>query len=265
MAIKCDLGRKHRKRFLSGDWASPPAEVLSEQLHKAAVATMLDLEDASPAIGTATSAETAATKVLTKNPNDEKPNTAVLNGAAAAVLGGVQELQANDTDHDVIRAMESPDDESIQVSPFPGDLVAASEPLLLLRKGMLVQVQKVHPEGNWLFGFVVLAPKAPPPRRGTLRRSMTKWNSLTLVQPAPSSAETVEVEEGRVQEGAKKEYFGDDPNLGGTSSGWFPAAFARAPNPIQLEALQAMLGGGQQASDALATPCTWSEDPDPTR
>ena len=76
----------------------------------------------------------------------------------------------------------------------------------------------------------------------------------------------------RRQESAEDELDDEDiDDSGGISSGWFPEIFTRAPSPLEMASMQAMMLGtagqnaGKGAIDILAPPQTWKskDKPDP--
>jgi len=116
------------------------------------------------------------------------------------------------------------------VPKFPHELSSRKEPLLLLKEGQLVQVQKKRDDG-WWYGFVA---------------------------SIPTSANSRHRDDGDDDEEE------DEVKLKDSVSGWFPAVFTGNPSVKQLVRFQEALGGGKAAVDALAPPPTWSNDVDPT-
>lgn len=176
-------------------------------------------------------------------------------------------------------------DADASLPAFPRDLFAADEPVLLVRRGQLIQVQKRRTDG-WWYGFVLMDPDegpadptAPPtakqPRERTLGADAHADQGVemtALLGPsaphddvggmdlaAETKADTEDhpllaLEDGRGEEPEAER--GD----GGNGSGWFPASFARHPTARQLRAFQNLMGGGDEATAALAPPITWTMD-----
>ena len=170
------------------------------------------------------------------------------------------------------------------VPPFPYDLNQREEPVLLIRKGYLVQVTRKREDG-WWYGFVVfgadaagatenadddadgqialtaILPKRSPPPPGVDAGGV----DLDVLE-APAPAPVLGAGEAKTE--AEAEQLGlsgrDDADEHDRGAGWFPSQFVRDARTHEFrEMLKAL--GYEGAVDALAPPATWSPDPDPSR
>jgi len=175
------------------------------------------------------------------------------------------------------------DDEDIPA--FPAEFVdqrtgELKEPLLRLRLGQLIQVQKQRDDG-WHYGFVIFDSATDGQDNDTSLvsklRELDEKRKAANNRLSDQKASVGNVVDGFVQHLIKGDESPDleekeaDDDSGGVTSGWFPAAFMRAPSPLELAAMQACL---QQASDhddnglisdPLAPPDNWAtkDNPDP--
>ena len=198
--------------------------------------------------------EVEATKEVKKNidlvdinsfTNRDGPGTAVTLNAA--------KLDAREIDED-------------RMPPYPLDLIEADEPLLLIQKGQLIQIQKKRDDG-WMYGFVVWEPEAlddakrdDRPTRVMLSKKLAreKKGEIEMQEGANLGVNAEDMEWSGVD--AQEHKSKGDDDLGGEHSGWFPSIFVRPPQMQELKAMQDAMGGSENAIDFLAPPEYWSED-----
>merc|ERR1719487_65758 len=186
---------------------------------------------------------------------------------------------------------------------FPADLMNPGpglepEPILLIKVGMLVQVQDKRDDG-WWYGFALeadtdddagaAAPEVPlKDMAEALKRDLHCDAAGRLLYTVSSTAAIVESAcrkynvdaRGSLKDRAKAAYDAmrdvASQDLNNVGAGWFPASFVGLPTPKQLGRLQALLSravgdgaaDGKQnkaVNDVLAPPSTWSELPEGAR
>jgi poly [ADP-ribose] polymerase 10/14/15 len=146
------------------------------------------------------------------------------------------------------------------IPPFPYELSKGKEPLLLLRKGQLLQVQKKRADG-WWYGFVVPLSDSEVGDFTGLSK-LSKHGVEQEKKGEENEAFMGDMEEKTEEEDSKEDE--EEEALQNTVSGWFPSIFTSNPSAKQLAVLQKALGGEKEAVDALAPPRAWSkEDIDP--
>ena len=190
-------------------------------------------------------------------------------------------------------------DDSDGMPEFPADLMNPGpglepEPILLIKAGMLVQVQDKRDDG-WWYGFALeadtdddagaAAPEVPLKEMAeALKRDLHCDDAGKQLYTVSSTAAIVEGAckkynvdaKGSLKDRAKAAYDAmrdaASQDLNNVGAGWFPASFVGLPTPKQLGRLQALLsravGDGKQnnaVNDVLAPPSTWSELPEGAR
>ena len=154
--------------------------------------------------------------------------------------------------------------EESDIPPFPFDLIEAEEPLLLIQKGQLIQIQKKRDDG-WMYGFVVWEPEelAESNKDDRLsKRAVLKKNAASSEASGTGEGTELSALQGLIEEQPPQWVNKNDKEheLGGESAGWFPSIFVRPPAMKELKEMQDFLGGSEAAQDALAVPDTWSDD-----
>jgi poly [ADP-ribose] polymerase 10/14/15 len=183
------------------------------------------------------------------------------------------------------------------VPEFPADLMDPGpglepEPILLIKAGMLVQVQDKRDDG-WWYGFaleaasdaddaVVAAPEIPLKQMAeALKKDLESGEgaalytttSIACIVEGACRKYGVDVDANALLKSKAKAAYGamcdraaEDRN--DTGAGWFPSSFVGLPTPKQLSRLQALLsrsvGGtppGNAVNDVLSPPQTWQEPP----
>ena len=127
---------------------------------------------------------------------------------------------------------------------FPYDLIEAGEPMLLIQKGQLIQIQKKRDDG-WMFGFVVWEPSELQESKNDDRPSRVHLKRKAQAIPA-SDLEAGDGERGLQLVDVEKSIDGNDEmkkegnefefEFKGNNdddeiseiSGWFPSIFVRA-------------------------------------
>lgn len=159
---------------------------------------------------------------------------------------------------------------------FPYDLIEAGEPMLLIQKGQLIQIQKKRDDG-WMFGFVVWEPSELQESKNDDRPSRVHLKRKAQAIPASDleagdgerGLQLVDVEKSidgndeMKKEGNEFEFEfkgnNDDDEIS-ENSGWFPSIFVRPPQMNELKEMQDAMGGQEKALDALAVPEYWSDE-----
>jgi hypothetical protein len=172
--------------------------------------------------------------------------------------GSMEEMMAPAEGTAVTFAKDYIDAQIIQekdIPPFPYDLIMNSEPILLLQKGQIVQVQQTREDG-WSYGFVLWEP--PEVEREDDDRPSTrliKERQAAEVAEKEGAAEPLLAPKGGAAARAAR-VLGE---VNSEHAGWFPRIFSRIPDIQELYGLQEILGGKDVATDALAVPPTWSK------
>jgi hypothetical protein len=158
------------------------------------------------------------------------------------------------------------------IPAFPFDLIEAEEPVLLLQKGQLIQIQKKRDDG-WMYGFVVWEPEElsegkgdDRPTRVLAKKSKMKRDQEDLTDMILTDMNNA-LEQGAVADDVEWNFMAEaeakkqsEEDLAGESSGWFPSIFVRPPQMQELKEMQDAMGGQKEAVDALAPPDSWSDD-----
>ena len=142
---------------------------------------------------------------------------------------------------------------------FPFDLIEAKEPMLLLQKGQLVQVQKKRDDG-WSYGYVVWEPAKLADTKKDDRLSKRAARIYPMMEGVEESKNEYGQEESpEAQAPVKFTNMNDrEEELGGETAGWFPSVFVRPPQLTELKEMQDAMGGAEAAENALAVPRHWS-------
>ena len=139
------------------------------------------------------------------------------------------------------------------------ELIRSGDPVLLLKEGQLVQLQKKRDDG-WVYGLVVYSPQenesAEQRRAAEVRALMDKLKTLQASEQAKAggangNAKIVPagVDMAATEVGGQI----DEEDLGGKFAGWLPLEFTRDPTPKEMMAMQDSMGG-KEAVDALSPP-----------
>ena len=197
-------------------------------------------------------AEARKEEIVPKNADFVDINTFTnKDGPGTAITLNADKLDARDIDEN-------------DIPPFPFDLIEAEEPLLLIQKGQLIQIQKKRDDG-WMYGFVVWEPpelsEENKDDRPSRRVVMTKPSEVTDIDlGGEADLEQSEANLASSGEAVWKHKNDQEDDLGGESAGWFPSIFVRPPAMKELKDMQDAMGGAEAARDALAVPDTWSDD-----
>merc|ERR550514_1033413 len=198
--------------------------------------------------------------------------------------------------NDVIIDLNRRDDDD-GTPAFPADLMDPGpdlepEPILLIKAGMLVQVQKKRDDG-WWYGFAlhdddtddaITTPEIPlKDMAEALKRDLlsgddagvyTVSSTATIVAGACKKYKIDP--KGTIKDRAKAAYDTmrdkqreDSNNVG---AGWFPSSFVKPATAKELSRLQALLSRsvgdaepGNAVNEVLAPPSTWQELPEGAR
>mmetsp|Transcript_103196 Transcript_103196/g.296142 ORF Transcript_103196/g.296142 Transcript_103196/m.296142 type:complete len:975 (+) Transcript_103196:1698-4622(+) len=163
------------------------------------------------------------------------------------------EDEEDEEDGDVLRRLGD------DMPPFPADLIRSGDPVLLLKEGQLVQLQKKRDDG-WAYGLVVYSPQenesAEQRRAAEVQALMDKLKTLQASEQAKAGGANGNakiVPTGVDMAATKVDGQIDEEDLDGKFAGWLPVEFTRDPTPKEMKAMQDSMGG-KDAIDALSPP-----------
>jgi len=300
------LGR-HKKEDVDGEWIKYADSVAAQLEHfhdklkkgEAGAATVVEVDvegrvtsvEGRDSLGRNGTVYTVDLKKMMQKNASSGYERAVRRKEIAVDTSGAAGLHlALDDDNDDDDDDDDADAACTDVPPFPYDLNQREEPVLLIRKGYLVQVTRKRDDG-WWYGFVIFGANADGAAEGAEDDGAGGEIALTAVlakaPPAPQAlwldrdiadagdvdldaieapAPALGVNEAKTE--AEAEELGlpgrDDADDVDRGAGWFPSQFVRNAKTHEFrEMLKAL--GPEGAVDALAPPETWSPNPDPSR